>query len=89
MTLPLPYFSNLCLNNGGSLIQYWTKDYILIRDYYIHMPLPLLRNNNGLLLCKNVKSFLTNAFSHHYQLDESPFIFRDVRSDFYFYLIFR
>ena len=27
---------------------------------------------------------MTNVFSHHYQLDESTFIFRDVRSDFYF-----
>ena len=25
-----------------------------------------------------------NGFSHHYQLDESTFIFRGVRSDFYF-----
>ena len=25
-----------------------------------------------------------NGFSNHYQLDESTFIFRDVRSDFYF-----
>ena len=28
--------------------------------------------------------YLTNGFSHHYQLGESAFIFRDVRSDFYF-----
>ena len=27
---------------------------------------------------------LTNGFSHHYQLGESTFIFRGVRSDFYF-----
>ena len=26
--------------------------------------------------------YLTNGFSHHYQLDESTFIFRNVRSDF-------
>ena len=26
--------------------------------------------------------YLTNGFSHHYQLDEYTFIFRDVRSDF-------
>ena len=26
--------------------------------------------------------YLTNGFSHHYQLDESTFIFRGVRSDF-------
>ena len=26
--------------------------------------------------------YLTNGFSHHYQLDESIFIFRGVRSDF-------
>ena len=33
---------------------------------------------------------VTNGFSHHYQLDESIFILRGVRSDFYFfYLIFR
>ena len=29
---------------------------------------------------------MTNRFSHHYQLDESTFIFRDVRSDFFFFL---
>ena len=28
--------------------------------------------------------FLTNGFSHHYHLGKSTFIFRDVRSDFYF-----
>ena len=28
--------------------------------------------------------YLTNGFSHHYQLDESTFIFMGVRSDFYF-----
>ena len=33
--------------------------------------------------------YLTNELSHHYQLDESIFIFRGVRSDFYFYLIIR
>ena len=27
---------------------------------------------------------LTNGFSHHYQLDESTFIFGGVRCDFYF-----
>ena len=26
--------------------------------------------------------YLTNGFSHHYQLDEFTFIFRGVRSDF-------
>ena len=26
--------------------------------------------------------YLTNGFSHHYQLDESTFVFRGVRSDF-------
>ena len=30
-----------------------------------------------------ISSYLTNGFSHHYRLDESTFIFRDVRSDFY------
>ena len=28
--------------------------------------------------------YLTNGFSDHYQLDESTFIFRGARSDFYF-----
>ena len=28
--------------------------------------------------------YLTNGFSHRYQLDEPTFIFRGVRSDFYF-----
>ena len=28
--------------------------------------------------------YLTNGFFHHYLLGESTFIFRDVRSDFYF-----
>ena len=30
--------------------------------------------------------YLMNGFSPHYQLDESTFIFRGVRSDFYFFL---
>ena len=33
---------------------------------------------------KALNPYLTNGFSHHYQLGESTFIFRDVRSDFYF-----
>ena len=28
--------------------------------------------------------YLTNRFSHHYQLDESTFVFRGVRCDFIF-----
>ena len=32
--------------------------------------------------------YLTNGFSHHYHLDESTFIFRGVRSDFYFIYYF-
>ena len=31
--------------------------------------------------------YLTNEFSHHYQLDESTFIFRGVRCDFYFFYL--
>ena len=31
-----------------------------------------------------INLYLTNEFSHHYQLDESTYIFRGVRSDFYF-----
>ena len=31
-----------------------------------------------------INPYLTNGFYHHYQLDESTFIFRGVRSDFYF-----
>ena len=30
----------------------------------------------------------TNGFSHHYQLDESAFNFKCVRSDFYFLSLF-
>ena len=33
-----------------------------------------------------INPYLTNGFFHHYQLDESTFIFRGVRSDFYFFL---
>ena len=32
----------------------------------------------------NFNPYLTNGFSHHYHLGESTFIFRGVRSDFYF-----
>ena len=28
--------------------------------------------------------YMTNGFSHHYHLEESTFVFRGVRSDFYF-----
>ena len=38
---------------------------------------------------RHFNPYLTNGFSHHYQLDESTFIFRGVGSDIYFYLIFR
>ena len=31
-----------------------------------------------------INPYLTNGFSHHYQLSESTFIFRGVRSNFYF-----
>ena len=33
---------------------------------------------------KYINPYLTNGFAHHYQLDESTFIFRGVRSDFQF-----
>ena len=32
----------------------------------------------------SINPYLKNGFSHHYQLGESTFIFRGVRSDFYF-----
>ena len=32
--------------------------------------------------------YLTNGFFHHYQLGEFTFIFRGVRSDFYFFIAF-
>ena len=32
--------------------------------------------------------YLPNGFSHHYQLGESTFVFRGVRSDFYFSMKF-
>ena len=35
-----------------------------------------------------INLYLTNGFSHHYQLDESTFIFRGVRGDFYFFISF-
>ena len=31
---------------------------------------------------------MTNGFSNHYKLGESTFIFRDVKSDFYFFILF-
>ena len=34
-----------------------------------------------------INPYLTNGFSHRYQLGESTFIFRGVRSDFYFFSI--
>ena len=33
---------------------------------------------------RHFNPYLTNGFSHHYHLGESTFIFRGVRSDFYF-----
>ena len=33
---------------------------------------------------KVLNTYLTNGFFHHYQLDESTFIFRGVKSDFQF-----
>ena len=37
---------------------------------------------------ENINPYLTNGFSHHYQLDESTFIFRGVKSDFYLFIKF-
>ena len=34
--------------------------------------------------CGHINPYLTNGLSHHYQLGDSTFIFRGVRSDFYF-----
>ena len=35
-----------------------------------------------------INPYLMNVFSHHYELDESTFIFRGVRCDFYLLSIF-
>ena len=35
-------------------------------------------------ICTLLNPYLTNGFSHHCQWDESTFIFRGVRRDFYF-----
>ena len=40
------------------------------------------------LVEKNITTFKLNGFSHRYQLGEITFIFRGVRSDFIFCLIF-
>ena len=48
------------------------------------------KNANESFICLSVchqnyfNPYLTNGFSHHYQLDEFTFIFRGVRSDYYF-----
>ena len=39
---------------------------------------------NGALHSLSTINFLTNQFAHNYQLGMSTFIFRGVRSDFYF-----
>ena len=39
-------------------------------------------------LANAVNLYLTNGFSHHYQLDESTFILRGVKSGFYFFYFF-
>ena len=44
----------------------------------VNYGLPGVRNSNELPF----NPYLTNGFSHHYQLDESTFIFRGVRNDF-------
>ena len=36
-------------------------------------------------LTSQFNPYLTNGFSHHYQLDESIFIFRGIRSDFFLF----
>ena len=38
--------------------------------------------------CAFINTYLMNGFSHHYHLGESTFIFRGVRSDFYFFISF-
>ena len=44
----------------------------------------------GMVYCPNldllVNLYMTNGFSHRYQLVESTFIIRGVRSDFFFVL---
>ena len=53
---------------------------------------PSLKGNNCILFNKQndvvINPYLTNGFSHRYQLDESTFIFRGVGSDFYFFIQF-
>ena len=39
---------------------------------------------NRILAGLKINPYLTNGFSHHYQLGESTFIFRGDRSNFYF-----
>ena len=43
-----------------------------------------LQSREGLRGVSNdcINPYLTNGFSHNYQLDESTFIFRDFRCDF-------
>ena len=41
-------------------------------------------NNTTIYNAVLINPYLTNGFSHHYQLDESTFIFRGVSSDFKF-----
>ena len=72
----------LAPNHCCVLILYDTINKIVfVRAEHGHFVLPQLL----LLLLKDMYLFnpyLTNGFSHHYQLDESTFISRDVRCDF-------
>ena len=45
-----------------------------------------LSNSGNIIAAFN--PYLTNGFSHHYQLGESTFIFKGVRSDFLIFISF-
>ena len=66
----------------------------IIEEWFALIVWPVTLKMNIVILCvatsaakvkvsdNLINPYLTNGFSHHYQLDESTFIFRDVRSDF-------
>ena len=65
----------------------WTSIFRLVYLTFSSLLLYTCSGGNG----KNrahINPYMTNGFSHHYHLEESTFIFRGVRSDFYFFISF-
>ena len=83
----MPFFFNQKYTSSCKAPFHGLVCYGIVNSYSINHSIILYKTCSFPCICIHVNPYLTHGFSHHYQLGESTFIFRGVRSYFLFFFI--